>query len=115
MVIQPRPILDQRTAPGKEGRCPAPGMTLTISPLRPAVLRSKRSACVGLSLAGGSSTHPGRRVVTLFPNQRTPARAAMLDPQRADQAALPTRGNHRRRGIVLLAAVSGCSPRAAGL
>ena len=34
---------------------------------------------------------------------------------RAEQAALPTRGKHRPRGIVRLTKVSGCSPRAAGL
>jgi hypothetical protein len=32
-----------------------------------------------------------------------------------EQAALPTRGKYRRRGIFRLAAVSSCSPRAAGL
>jgi hypothetical protein len=35
--------------------------------------------------------------------------------RRAEQVALPTRGNHRLRGIFWQAALSGCSPRAAGL
>jgi hypothetical protein len=54
------------------------------------------SASVGLSRTGGSCTHPGRRVVTSFPNRRIPAWAAMLDPQSADPAALPTRGSPPR-------------------